>query len=499
MSDDQNKNNPDMQDDDFLDDDLFDDEFGDDLGELGDDLGDFDLDEGDFSDEDFGTEDFGDDGNFGDENFDEGDVGAYDEEFAGDDAPDEAVPLSEDEQALKDKKRKQFNMMVIGGAVFVGLSVVVMMAGGGGDSTSQPSPAQQQAAQQQAQQQGQQQAAQQQQPQQQAAPMTQRDLIYGRKNQPRSGQDNLSLAAQEQQVGMLQDPSLLGDVEVESGKETGLTEDYFDTLPEVDVETVDADPPAMNDGEKLSDNEEDEDPSYEDILTPMPTLDDAANDDGLFSSDTGDTGTGLLQSSDPATDSGTGIDMTQPAPQLETSDPIPDAGMVQLGQKMDLLFERLDMMESDIKSLKSSQSEVMDIVATGPERDTGKSTVNSAEIQAINLTLKALEKRLNKIEDGGVKVVSQPAPRKQAAQPVRRTPVVPPKPPKMPDVKTPKPEPLWELRGAQSDSAFVARKDGSEMRLVEIGDQLDGIGVVTNIAVLDGRWIVQGTNGTLSQ
>jgi len=56
----------------------------------------------------------------------------------------------------------------------------------------------------------------------------------------------------------------------------------------------------------------------------------------------------------------------------------------------------------------------------------------------------------------------------------------------------------WTLRGAQPGQALLGGKDG-DIRQVGVGDTVPGLGQITGIASLNGRWVVQGTQGRVAQ
>lgn len=70
-------------------------------------------------------------------------------------------------------------------------------------------------------------------------------------------------------------------------------------------------------------------------------------------------------------------------------------------------------------------------------------------------------------------------------------------------VQKPKPAPAtaasWELRAAQPGKAWVSKKGDRNMKSVQVGDRIEGVGQITAISYLSGRWIVQGTNGEIRQ
>ena len=56
----------------------------------------------------------------------------------------------------------------------------------------------------------------------------------------------------------------------------------------------------------------------------------------------------------------------------------------------------------------------------------------------------------------------------------------------------------WELRGASRGEAYLADIDGN-VRTVKVGDNLNGLGRITSIAVENNQWVVRGTSGVVKQ
>ncbi len=56
-----------------------------------------------------------------------------------------------------------------------------------------------------------------------------------------------------------------------------------------------------------------------------------------------------------------------------------------------------------------------------------------------------------------------------------------------------------EIRSAQPGKAWVARPGDNDLQSVSVGDSLPGLGRVTSIAQVGGRWVVEGTRGRLTQ
>lgn len=58
----------------------------------------------------------------------------------------------------------------------------------------------------------------------------------------------------------------------------------------------------------------------------------------------------------------------------------------------------------------------------------------------------------------------------------------------------------WVLRSAKPGVAWVSEKGSNEMRTISVGDTLSGIGKVTAITTdASGRWVVNGTRGSIQQ
>ncbi len=64
----------------------------------------------------------------------------------------------------------------------------------------------------------------------------------------------------------------------------------------------------------------------------------------------------------------------------------------------------------------------------------------------------------------------------------------------------PKAQPVrWVLRSAQPGKAWVSKKGQSGVQAVSVGENLSGVGRITAISQVGGRWLVKGTQGTIKQ
>lgn len=57
----------------------------------------------------------------------------------------------------------------------------------------------------------------------------------------------------------------------------------------------------------------------------------------------------------------------------------------------------------------------------------------------------------------------------------------------------------WVLRAAQPGMATLSQKGSGDMRQVEVGDTIPGLGKIESIAVESGKWVVQGSKGRVTQ
>jgi hypothetical protein len=93
---------------------------------------------------------------------------------------------------------------------------------------------------------------------------------------------------------------------------------------------------------------------------------------------------------------------------------------------------------------------------------------------------------------------------KAAAKPVDNEPSIEPAPKPKPKAKpaaAPKPKaaPAWELRSAADGTAWLSKRGDNQLFRVEIGDEVPGLGRVTAVREVNGRWYVVGTQGQISQ
>ncbi len=195
-------------------------------------------------------------------------------------------------------------------------------------------------------------------------------------------------------------------------------------------------------------------------------------------------------------------EMAQSAP-APASAPVMDSGqMAQLEEKLSAILSRMDKIESDMDQIRDGQS---------------------GDIKKLEKTVMSLKEDL-----GSVKSAPAPKPKKETpttkpkeAKPAK-APVIEPYPkvvtPKVSDVaNVPAPKPVaapvvskadpamapssgkWELRAAQPGRAWVSKPGDRDMQSVEVGQKLPGVGTIAAIEYQNGRWVVRGSEGQITQ
>lgn len=346
------------------------------------------------------------------------------------------------EQAIdQDKKKKSasFNRIVIAGAVAVGFLVFYMQLTGGGTgqpSATPPQPATQVSS-----------TAPTsaetppapppivQAPEAPALPPTRTDMVYGKATQNETVTPQETAPAQ----GFMNDPSLLD--EIEKARSSVVFVDENKDSEETKIQPSALTPHEVTDAPPM--------PTPMDMAPPATTTEIAA------------------------------------APQTEMS---PD-----IVQKLDSIATRLGGIEEQIGNLKDN-------------------TARKGELTEIQTALQRLEKRMG-VLDEKIKTASEQKPAAQEkspeARPEKKTEITPrpaPRPEKTAPTKpiaAPQPAAApparWVLKSALPGKALVAREGDPQILSIEPGANLPGIGRITDIFVEQGRWVVQGTDGRITQ
>lgn len=169
-----------------------------------------------------------------------------------------------------------------------------------------------------------------------------------------------------------------------------------------------------------------------------------------------------------------------------------------LESKLDTLLSRMEKIESDL----------------GAVREEGSKGTDTAELER---TVASLKEELAEIKSRPVAASSEttdeptpkpvkkkrapkPAPEDEAYTPSAPAPVVAaPKPSQPAPVAKTASTGRWELRAAQPGRAWVSKPGERDMQAVSVGESLPGIGRISAITYMNGRWTVTGTQGTIQQ
>lgn len=180
-------------------------------------------------------------------------------------------------------------------------------------------------------------------------------------------------------------------------------------------------------------------------------------------------------SAPPATQS-----LTETASSAQTS--VSGEQLTLLMKKLDDVSSRLDGMEKQIADIsqagKSQYAALEKEIDALKEAPTPKATAVETKPQK---TAPA-----EKTASEAVPMKEKPAPKKQAAKK---------------EVSSPKATSTarWELRSAKPGYAWVSRQGEQDIQSVQVGDSLAGIGQITRIEYVGGRWIVSATQGEIRQ
>lgn len=181
-----------------------------------------------------------------------------------------------------------------------------------------------------------------------------------------------------------------------------------------------------------------------------------------------------VEESDSLQDTSSDNDADQTQQEMSSSNvaetPTVSVDLSSIEEKLDQITSRLDDMDVQMSQMQGDVSSKIDTVQD-------------------NLT--KLEKRVETVAARTQQNTSTP-------RSSSRQPLSPAKP--APKKATPRPQvPNWELKAAQPGKAWIAQKGSSELKPVQIGDRVNGLGQIQNITFDGGRWRVIGSAKSLTQ
>jgi hypothetical protein len=189
----------------------------------------------------------------------------------------------------------------------------------------------------------------------------------------------------------------------------------------------------------------------------------------------------------PAADAVSAVPPSAPERSPEEKDSSDKAAVTALEGKLETILERMDRMESDLGSVKTSKSgdytQMEETIAQlRAEIETLKSQ-KSAE------TAKPRKEQVAETDENSVTEDTKPVAAKTSG--VKKA---------KPKASVPKSATgRWEMRAAQPGRAWVSHPGERDMQSVEVGQSLPGIGQITSIDYQNGRWTVYGTQGRIDQ
>lgn len=155
------------------------------------------------------------------------------------------------------------------------------------------------------------------------------------------------------------------------------------------------------------------------------------------------------------------------------------------------LEQKVSEADSKIQELSAMLAEMEKKIAA---LDTAKTDVAAAEepSEAAAPTEEKAKAPATETKPESVLVPAEPEVKAETAKP---------KPKKTPKISTDSTgdAPRWTLRSAQNGRAVVSDRSTGDLRSVEVGDTLRGIGKITSISTVNGRWVVKGSQGQINQ
>ena len=304
-------------------------------------------------------------------------------------------------------------------------------------------------------------------------------------------------------------PPMPAPVESTADEMAGTIED----IENIDTDSLDLGDLEFEDGETPAAEESAE---ANDVLTPMPdadSMEDTELADLNFDDSEQQQETAMLEDME-AIEA-----MTSESSDEPTAEPVEDMAE----PEMPVAAEEMPPMDS--------APEVTEEAATTAETSAGdgelKALVNDLNTQLSSKEKslsdataenKALSGQLNKAETKITELESEIARLQNELESAQSSTSAPPQPVKTPAKTTtseppaakapettktvapaPKPKAVkWTLRSASPGRATLATQDG-DLRTVEVGNSVPSLGRIESIAVQGGKWVVQGSQGSVSQ
>lgn len=167
--------------------------------------------------------------------------------------------------------------------------------------------------------------------------------------------------------------------------------------------------------------------------------------------------------------------------------PVNNAELDNVNSKIGTLEQNIAQIRSDMDSKNSETNKKIDSLAASLK--SLEQTLNQKMSSISAAPAKAAEPAPAPKPEEKKEVLSQ----KNDAKPASSTAAYkPPKPTSAQPVQ-------WVLRSAGPGWARLSPQGSNEMRAISVGEQVEGLGKITSIAIENGAWTVRGTRGSLSR
>ncbi|HOO81485.1 MAG TPA: hypothetical protein PK513_03160 [Alphaproteobacteria bacterium] len=169
----------------------------------------------------------------------------------------------------------------------------------------------------------------------------------------------------------------------------------------------------------------------------------------------------------------------------------------------------------DLNQTLSSNQAALDLAQETENKLSKDLQAANMKIQDLNIELEALQKQLNILKNNeklsssaknapAEVEKSAPSPKKRAQEPqekVKTAKIVPSSDDNKTELSPSETTKIleWVLKSAGPGRATLSPKDSSDMRQVEVGDVVPGLGRIQSISIEDNRWIVRGEKSSVSQ
>lgn len=232
-----------------------------------------------------------------------------------------------------------------------------------------------------------------------------------------------------------------------------------------------------------------------DALTPLPEEENevsdadtvASLDEPLFSDDA------EIKTSAPA----------EPVEQIDTMNNVqPVQENAQSNAEIERLTKTNDTLNQELADIKGEMRKSEEEFMRALQEKNSNIGILSENVSKLESEVKSLKSQLKNLKETKTETQAKqptktPDPAPKSVQP-KPKPVV-----KAPAPKTVAPQPHvpknWVLRSAQPGKAIVSLENSSDTRTVQVGDKLDGIGQINAIGIKDGKWVISGSSGKITQ